>query len=195
MIKKRNKANIFLLCVFSLSFLFYSYSVLTNKGAIKLKKNEDLKDVINLNSGVTKFSDVEYKSTSRNNKDFITRGKEAYISTDQPNLINIDDVHSFTKLNDGTVLDIRSDKAKYFKATKNIQYYENVIIKNKDGIIKAENANFYANKNLIKLEKATYKDGQNLITSDIVMLNTLTNNIELLMKEKKDRVYGQRKQK
>ena len=40
-------------------------------------------------------------------------------------------------------------------------------------------------KNLIKLEKATYKDGQNLITSDIVMLNTLTNNIELLMKEKK----------
>ena len=62
-------------------------------------------------------------------------------------------MHSFTKLNDGSELNVTADKANYYKNSKNIKYYQNVKIINKDGIIKAEIANFLADKNLIRLEK------------------------------------------
>ena len=47
-------------------------------------------------------------------------------------------MHSFTKLKDGSTLDVKADKANYYKKSKNIKYYQNVEILNKDGIIKAD---------------------------------------------------------
>jgi len=46
---------------------------------------------------------------------------------------------------------------------------------------------------LIKLEKLTYKDEKNLIKGDFAELDTITNNLEIFMKNKNDKVYGQRK--
>ena len=102
-------------------------------------------------------------------------------------------MHSFTKLKDGSILNVKADKANYYKKTKNIKYYKNVQIINKDGIIKADIANFLANKNLIRLEKnVVYKDKKNTVKGDVAELNTITNNLEIFMVKKKDRVYGKR---
>ena len=91
------------------------------------------------------------------------------------------------------VLDVKADKANYYKKSKNIKYYQNVEILNKDGIIKADIANFLADKNLIRLEKnVVYKDKKNIVKGDIAELNTITNNLEIFMLKKKDRVYGKR---
>ena len=120
-------------------------------------------------------------------------GKQANISKNQPNLVQVLNVHSFTKLNDGSILNVRSDKAEYNKNNNNIRYYQNVVITNKAGVITADKGDFFANKNLIKLEKVIYKDDQNLIKADFAILNTLSNNLEMFMENKKSRVYGQRK--
>jgi len=189
-----NKTNIILILIISLSCIFYYYYISTNKGSIKIESKNEKKNISSLESGITKFSNVEYNSFSKDNKSYITRGKQAYISKKQPDLINIQSVHSFTKLNDGSILNIKSDKAKFSKNNKNIKYYQNVIITNKEATITANTADFFANKNIIKLQKVIYKDGQNIIKSDFAVLNTITNNLELLMNNKKDQVYGQRKQ-
>ena len=90
-------------------------------------------------------------------------------------------------------LNVRADKANYYKKSKNIKYYQNVKILNKDGIIEADIANFLADKNLIRLEKnVVYKDKKNTVKGDIAELNTITNNLEIFMLKKKDRVYGKR---
>ena len=198
MISKKNKANLFLLFVLLLSVIVYGFFLYKNKGSIKIRENEvksKISDVPNLESGITKFSDVEYKTFSKDNIEYITKGKSAYMSKDRPELINLEIVHSFTKLKDGSILNIYSNKAQYLKNTKDINYYDDVKITNKNIVIVSKSASFISKKNLIKLNDVVYKDGQNLIKTDIAQLNTITNNLEMFMNKKKDRVYGYRKQK
>jgi len=198
MIAKTKKANIFLLLILILTLFFYSYYIAENKGSIDInvnkENNEQSENKINSLSGVTKFSDVEYKIKSKKNNDYITRGKSAFINKNKPEIIQLEFVNSFTKLKDGSFLNVKSDKATFIKNSKNIKYYQNVVITNKEATITAEVANFFSNKNLIRLEDLIYKDQKNLIKGDFANLDTITNNLKIEMKDKRERVYGQRKQ-
>ena len=198
MISIKKKANIFLIFTILFFVFFYGYYIFQNKGTIKIEDTNNIslsKNSSDSSLGATKFTDVEYKISSQNNHEYVTRGKEAFITKNKPNLIQLNIVNSFTTLKDGSVLNIKSDKAIYNKKTNNIKYYQNVIMTNKDKIITSDVANFFSNKNLIKLERVKYKDEKNLIKGDIVKFNTTTNNLEIHMKNKKDNVYGQRQAK
>jgi lipopolysaccharide assembly outer membrane protein LptD (OstA) len=142
--------------------------------------------VNDIEKGITTFKDVEYKTTDAKNRDYITKGNEAKITKDKPDLIELQTVHSFTNLKDGTVLNINSEKADYFKKTKNIKYYQNVVITNKDTVITSDIANYFAKKNLIRLEgNVVMQDPKNKIKGDIAELDTITNNLEVFMNKKK----------
>ena len=198
MISIKKKANIFLIFAILFFFLFYGYYIFQNKGTIKIEDTKNIslsKNSSDSSFGTTKFTDVEYKISSQNNHEYITKGNEAFITKSKPNLIQLNIVNSFTTLKDGSVLNIKSDKAIYNKKTNNIKYYQNVVMTNKNKIITSDVANFFSNKNLIKLERVKYKDEKNLIKGDIVKFNTTTNNLEIHMKNKKDKVYGQRQAK
>ena len=192
------KKNILLLSIALIAISFYGYNISKNKGSIKIINNNEVNQINkpeNLGTGITKFTNVEYKNTSKKKQDYITRGKQAIISKKKPNLIELINVHSFTILNDGSILNVKSNKARYEKNTKDILYYDNVIIQNKDKIINADNANFLSNQNLIQLEKVIYKDNKNIIRGDFAKLNTITNNLEIFMKKKNNKVYGKREKK
>jgi len=154
MISNKNIANIFLIFTIISAIAFYSYYIAINKGSIKVEnskkiiqdKNSDLK------IGTTVFTNVEYKSSDEKNRNYITKGKEAFISKESPNLIQLNFVHSYTKLKDGTILNVNSNKAVYFKDSQNIKYYEGVTIVNKDKRITAKTANFQKNKNRKKCD-------------------------------------------
>ena len=198
MSNKSIRANLFLALIVFFGVVFYSYYIYKNQGSIKIKDSQYSNQSINLvdpEGGITKFTDVEYKTTSEKNRDYITKGSEAYISKDTPNLILLKNVYSHTILNDGSKLNIKSDKAEYFKNSKNIKYYQNVIITNKESEITAQNANFFSDKKMIILEDVIYKDQKNLLKGDRAELNTITNNLKIYMKDKKEKVHGQRKQK
>jgi len=197
MISNKNKANLFLIITIISAITFYSYYISINKGSIRIedgqKKIEDKNS--NENIGMSVFTNVEYKSSDKNNKNYITKAKKAFISKELPNLIQLNFVHSYTTLKDGSILNINSNKAIYFKNTQNIKYYEGVKITNKDGTITSEIANFQKNKNKIKLEKnIIFKDEKNTIKSDIAELDTITNDLKVFMNKKKDKVYGRREQ-
>ena len=195
MITKKTKSNFFLFIVILLSVIFYFYHISQNKGSIKIEKEQSNKIKNNniVEKNITKFTNVEYKTSDESGRNYVTKGKEAYLNKDQPNLIKLNDVHSFTKLNDGSTLNVRANKANYYKKSKNIKYYENVRILNNDGVIEADIANFLADKNLIRLEKnVIYKDKKNTVKGDVAELNTITNNLQIFMLKEKDRVYGKR---
>ena len=197
MISKKNRANLFLIISIFSAVAFYFYFLSTNKGSISVEDTANLKGTknVNLKQGMTMFTNVEYRSSDEKNRSYITTGKEAYILKSKPDLIELKFVHSYTKLKDGSTLNIKSNKAKYFKNTQNIEYYESVSITNKDNIITAQTANFLKNKNKIKLENnVVFKNSKNTIKGDIAELNTVTNDLKVFMSKKKDKVYGQRKQ-
>lgn len=181
--------------VFFLILTFYVYYMINNKGYIKIEgnvSNKQVEESSNSIDGETKFLDVEYKIKSKD-KEYTTKGKSAFISKNEPNIINIEIVNSFTVLKDGSVLNVKSDKAKYFKNSKNIEYYQNVIITNNNKIITAQKAIFLSNKNLIKLQDMIYRDNKNLLKGDFAQLNTANNNLKILMNNNKDQVYGKRR--
>ena len=68
MISKKNKANLFLLCIIFLSTVLYGYFLIQNRGSIKVQSDQisgEIDNASNIESGITKFSDVEYKSTTK----------------------------------------------------------------------------------------------------------------------------------
>lgn len=197
MITKKTKSNFFLFIVVLFSVIFYFYYITQNKGSIKIEKEQSnsKREKNFVEKNVTKFTNVEYKTSDDSGRNYITKGREAYLNKDQPNLIKLNDVQSYTKLNDGSILNVTADKANYYKKSKNIKYYQNVKILNKDGTIKADVANFLSDKNLIRLEKnVIYKDKKNIVRGDVAELDTITNNLEIFMFKEKNRVYGKRKQ-
>ena len=195
MITRRAKSNFFLFFVVTIAVIFYFYNVLQNKGSINIEKDQtnQIKNNNLVDENVTKFTNVEYKTSDNEGREYITKGDEAYLNNDQPNLIRLKNVQSYTQLKDGSTLNILADEANYYKQSKNIKYYNNVRIFNKDGKITADIANFLADKNLIRLEKnVIYKDKKNTVKGDIAELNTITNNLEVFMLKRNDRVYGKR---
>ena len=192
---KRARSNFFLFIVITIAVIFYFYNISQNKGSIRIEKEQtnEIKNNNLVNKNITKFTNVEYKTSDNTGREYITKGEEAFLNKDQPNLIKLENVQSYTQLKDGSTLNVLADKANYYKKSKNIKYYNNVRILNKDGIITADTANFLADKNLIRLEKnVIYKDKKNTIKGDIAELNTITNNLEVFMLKGKDRVYGKR---
>ena len=191
---KNLRSNLFLVIVIGTSVLFYAYFFNKNKGSIKIdnKSEVTVEKKTQAEAGVTIFKDTEYKTTE-GNKEYITRGKEARIDKNEPNLIKLTGVSSFTKLKDGTILRVQSKKANYYKKTKNIKYFGDVIITNKDKSVTSDIANFISNKSLIKLEdNVVMKDTKNTIKGDIALLDTKTNDLEILMKKEKYKVHGKR---
>ncbi len=195
MITRRAKSNFFLFFVVTIAVIFYFYNVLQNKGSINIEKDQtnQIKNNNLVDENVTKFTNVEYKTSDNAGREYITKGDEAYLNKDKPNLIRLKNVQSYTQLKDGSTLNVQADEANYYKKSKNIKYYNNVRIFNKDGTITADIANFLADKNLIRLEKnVIYKDKKNTVKGDIAELNTITNNLEVFMLKRNDRVYGKR---
>ncbi|EMH79667.1 hypothetical protein HIMB114_00000310 [alpha proteobacterium HIMB114] len=197
MISIKKKSNIFLIFFIFLSIFFYGYFINQNKGSIKLnneEKNRDL-SLSSIESGISKFKNVEYK-VNINGKDYITKALEAIIIKDKSDLIQLNKVHSFTKLKDYTLLNIYSDKADYFETDKNIRYFNNVTIINKDKTITANMASFFPKKNLIRIEgNIKMNDQQNTIYGDVAELNTNTNNLKIFMLQENSKVYGRSKKK
>lgn len=196
MIKKK-KFKLFFIIALCSAIIFYFYFLTKNKGSIKISDGKIIESMENnnLDEGITKFTDVEYKTKDHKNREYITKGSEAFVNKSQPDLIQLNLVHSFTILEDGTLLDIRSNKANYNKKNNNIKYYGNVKMTNKDVLVVSESASFIADKNIIKLENnVIIKDTKNTIIGDVAILNTISNNLNIFMKKNNSKVYGKRRQ-
>lgn len=196
MISKKLKLNLFFFIVLLSGIFFYSYYISQNKGSIKIinSKSNVQSELPLLERGMTKFTDVEYKTLDKKNNIYITKGREAFLSKKKPDIIELVTVHSFTKLKDGTTLNIKSDRAQYFTNSKNIKYYNNVVIENKKIIITSGMAHYNSDKNQIKLEKNVFFKSEKInIEADVATLNTISNNLEIFMVKKEDKVHARRK--
>lgn len=191
--KKKNllKKIIFLL-IFSIIF-YYFFKLNENKGAIKVN-DLNKKNSFNKNTSVeqiTKFTNVEYKSLNSNKKSYILKGNEAYIEKTSPDIINIIGANGLVDVKNMNSINILSDTAIYDKKNKNIFFKDNVKIYNNEYQILSNNAHYFDDKNLIELEgNVVIKKPFNMIKSDFVKIDTLTNDIEMGMKSQNMKVYG-----
>jgi len=181
----------------SLSFLifFYSYYYLPgkNEGYIKvesLPSKETEKRIKNKNT----FSNVEYKSQNNQGQIFTTKAKESFLDVNRPDLINLIDPHSVTKLKkDNSLIEIRSEIGIFDKKKKIVMYEKNVTIKNKNYLITSNKAVHFSSKNIIIITgNVVMKDLtmglSHVIYCDKLEIDTITNNTVATMNSSKDKV-------
>jgi len=181
----------------SLSFLifFYSYYYLPgkNEGYIKvesLPSKETEKRIKNKNT----FSNVEYKSQNNQGQIFTTKAKESFLDVNRPDLINLIDPHSVTKLKkDNSLIEIRSEIGIFDKKKNIVMYEKNVTIKNKNYLITSNKAVHFSSKNIIIITgNVVMKDLtmglSHVIYCDKLEIDTITNNTVATMNSSKDKV-------
>jgi hypothetical protein len=196
--KLGRKIQIILLCLSFLIF-FYSYYYLPgkNEGSIKvenLPSKEKEEGIKNKNT----FTNVEYKSQNNRGQIFTTKAKESFLNLSKPDLVNLVDPYSVTKLKkDNSLIQIRSEIG-IFDEKKNIVIYKkNVTIKNKNYLITSNKAVHFSLKNIIIITgNVMMKDLtmglSHIIYCDKLEIDTITNNTVATMNSSKDRVIAKK---
>ena len=188
------KIQIILLCLSFLIF-FYSYYYLPgkNEGYIKVESlpSKETKDEMkNKNT----FANVEYKSQNNQGQIFTTKAKESFLDVNRPDLINLIDPHSVTKLKkDNSLIEIRSEIGIFDKKKNIVMYEKNVTIKNKNYLITSNKAVHFSSKNIIIITgNVVMKDLtmglSHVIYCDKLEIDTITNNTVATMNSSKDKV-------
>ena len=194
------KIQITLLCLSSLIF-FYSYYYLPgkNKGSIKVQslpsqETETEKEIKNKNT----FTNVEYKSQNSQGQIFTTKAKESFLDSNKPELINLIDPHSVTKLKkDNSLIEIKSEVGIFDKKKNLVTYKKNVTIKNKNYLITSNKAVHFSSKNIIIITgNVVMKDLtmglSHIVYCDKIEIDTITNNTVATMNSSKDRVIAKK---
>ena len=188
------KIQIILFCLSSLIF-FYSYYYLPgkNEGSIKVKSlpSKGTKEEIkNKNT----FTNVEYKSKNSQGQIFTTKAKESFLDLSKPDLINLIDPYSVTKLKkDKSLIEIKSEIGIFDKKKNIVMYEKNVTIKNKNYLITSNKAAHFSSKNIIIIAgNVVMKDFtmglSHIIYCDKLEIDTITNNTVATMNSSKDKV-------
>lgn len=196
-----NKGKVTQIILLLLSFLliFYTYYYLPkqNQGSIKVETKEEIKTVEEIKSKNT-FTNTEYIDTDKEGKKYTTRAKESFILQNEPDLIYLTDVYSFTTLKkDNTLIEIRSKKALVNKKIKETTYENQVVITNKSYKITANIAKHLSQKNLIIIDgnviMKDLTDGlSHVVYCDTVEIDTTTNNAVAFMKDKDKKVLAEK---
>ena len=196
-----NKGKVTQIILLLLSFLliFYTYYYLPkqNQGSIKVETKEEIKTVEEIKSKNT-FKNTEYIDTDKEGKKYITKAKESYILQNEPDLIYLTDVYSFTTLKkDNTLIEIRSKKALVNRKIKETTYENQVVITNKSYKITANIAKHLSQKNLIIIDgnviMKDLTDGlSHVVYCDTLEIDTTTNNAVAFMKDKDKKVLAEK---
>jgi lipopolysaccharide assembly outer membrane protein LptD (OstA) len=192
------KIQIILFCLSSLIF-FYSYYYLPgkNEGSIKVKSlpSKGTKEEIkNKNT----FTNVEYKSKNSQGQIFTTKAKESFLDLSKPDLINLIDPYSVTKLKkDKSLIEIKSEIGIFDKKKNIVMYEKNVTIKNKNYLITSNKAAHFSSKNIIIIVgNVVMKDFtmglSHIIYCDKLEIDTITNNTVATMNSSKDKVIAKK---
>ena len=192
------KIQIILLCLSSLIF-FYSYYYLPgkNEGSIKVKSLPSKKtgdEIKNKNI----FANVEYKSQNNDGQIFTTKAKESFLDPNKPELINLINPYSVTKLKkDNSLIEIKSENGIFDKSKNIVMYKDNVTIKNKNYLITSKKAVHFSSRNIIIIsDTVVMKDLtmglSHIIYCDKIEIDTVTNNTIATMNSLKDRVIAKK---
>ena len=192
------KIQIILLCFSSLIF-FYSYYYLPgkNEGSIKVKSlpsKESEEEIKNKNI----FANVEYKSQNNDGQIFTTKAEESFLDPNKPELINLINPYSVTKLKkDNSLIEIKSENGIFDKSKNIVMYKDNVTIKNKNYLITSKKAVHFSSRNIIIIsDTVVMKDLtmglSHIIYCDKIEIDTVTNNTIATMNSLKDRVIAKK---
>ena len=151
--KKQRRVQFTLVSIGLLLFIltyFYYPSIKKNKLLKDQSVSKDFQKVEDIDQS-TSFENLEYKGLYNLNKPFIVKSKEAYIRSQEPDIVYMKSMHVILYLSDNRIVEITSLKGRYNKKNYNCFFEQDVFATDGDTIITAKNIDLLATKNIMKV--------------------------------------------
>ena len=137
------------LLLFVLTYFYYP-SIKKGKLLKDQSVNKDFQKVKDIDQS-TSFENLEYKGLYNLNKPFIVKSKEAYIRSQEPDIVYMKSMHVILYLSDNRIVEITSLKGRYNKKNYNCFFEQDVLATDGDTIITAKNLDLLATENIMKV--------------------------------------------
>ena len=152
--KKKQRMVQLALISFGLLLFVLTYLPYPNLKKDKILKdqsvNKDSQKVENIDQS-TSFENLEYKGLYNLDKPFRVKSKEAYILSQEPDIVYMKNMHVILYLSDNRVVEITSLRGRYNKENHNCFFEQDVLATDGDTIITAKNLDLLATKNIMKV--------------------------------------------
>ena len=153
--KKKQKIQIFLIFVgffliFS-TYIYYPYSKRINLEKNQAEQNKRVIEKTDTSEGSTFFQNVEYLGFYNLNKPIKIKSEEAYMLDEESDILYMKKMTVIINLDDGRLVTITSDEGRYNKSTYDCFFEKNVVAKDGEIKITAENLNLLATENVVKI--------------------------------------------
>jgi len=152
---KENRKLIQIILIFTGLFLiiatyFYYPKINENKlkGSVIQDEQTDITDET-IKDNI--FENVEYKGLYDFDKPFIIISEKAYVLSENPNIIYMDNMKVTMDMSDGRTVIITGDKGTYNKETYDCFFENNVKATDGETIIRSENLDLFASKDLVSI--------------------------------------------
>ena len=186
MIKFKNKKLVVL--PLSLIICFFIYLKFFKSEEINQVTKEEIKEENFTNSNIIK--DIKYSSKDLKGNEYIILAKQGEIDLNNNDIIFLKEVNAYIKMvkNNETIA-IESDFGKYNTLNYDTIFSKNVQIRYLDNKIIGEYLDFSMAKNkLIISRNVVYTNSENVLKSDVVELDTTTQNAKIFMYNSEKRV-------
>lgn len=142
---------------------------------VDLKLNESS---INEIKNLTKK--IEYISTNKNGDTFKILAKYGKTNLRNSNILDLEDVKGTVILSEGSIIKISSDYAKYNYNDQLSEFINNIQLNYDDKLITCDNLSIKITKNIaIAYNNVVIKDKKSMIKADNVQINLITKDINL----------------
>ena len=161
-LNKKNTIQLTLLLI-GIFFIFFTYFGNQKKEDIsqdiQVVEEDPKKLSENVDEGLNKFEDVEYKGVDLNGNRFVIGSSYAEFSADRPEIINMTNITCNFYFKDGTTLRIISDYGIYNNITNDMEFNENVKMNYLENVLFSQRVNFTNIKNELIVEGNVITEG------------------------------------
>ena len=185
--KKLTSKVLLYLSLLLIIFLF-TFSLNFKKNEESVQKIVDSNEDNNIKSNIIK--EIKYLSKDLKGNEYEILAEEGEIDYDNTDVIFLKKVKAFIRLRkNNEVINITSDYGKYNTASYDTIFSKNVRINYIDNKIEGDNLDFSMINNLLIISKdVVYSNSENILYADIIKMNTISNDIEILMHNSNDKV-------
>tara|TARA_B100001996_G_C18532265_1_gene543544 strand:+ start:198 stop:785 length:588 start_codon:yes stop_codon:yes gene_type:complete len=145
--KKKIQVAILFLGLILIFSTYFLYPKMSQKKLLKSKIDVE-KPFKTETSQSNIFESVSYEGYYNVINPFTIKSESAYILDEEPNIVYMKKMHVIIYMNNGSVINIRSDKGRYNKVSYDCFFEDNVVANDEETEIYADNLDLFASNDL-----------------------------------------------
>tara|TARA_Y100001970_G_C14139535_1_gene806290 strand:+ start:335 stop:928 length:594 start_codon:yes stop_codon:yes gene_type:complete len=169
-------------------YIFVDNTFLTeqkNIVEIDRDKNEIIEEIEIKKNDTNIIENLNYISIDALGNEYILNAKFGKRSSEDPNVIILNQVEGIIKLKNKSDIEIKSDFAKYNSESFDTNFYQNVVGFFEDSKIDSDNLDFFFNDNKgIMYNNIKYQDRDTVANADQISFNLLNGDVDIKMFDK-----------